>query len=149
MACSCSAAWSHARSPAVSEHIKNVLEFADKGSLQLVLFITLINGIAEECFFRGALYSALGRHYPVLISTLLYIAATLASGNPMLGFAAVILGTVCALARRATGGVLAPDPDPFLVEPADGPGAAADFRPLTRAVIERLRVLTIYVRLAA
>ncbi len=92
----------------VSEHIKNVLEFADKGSLWLVLSITLINGIAEECFFRGALYSALGRHYPVLISTLLYIAVTLASGNPMLGFAAVILGTVCALARRATGGVLAP-----------------------------------------
>ena len=26
----------------------------------------------------------------------------------MLGFAAVILGTVCALQRRATGGVLAP-----------------------------------------
>ncbi len=94
--------------PAVAEHIKNVLVFADKGSLQLVLFITLINGIAEECFFRGALYSALGRHYPVLISTPLYVAATLASGNPMLGFAAVILGTVCALARRATGGVLAP-----------------------------------------
>lgn len=94
--------------PAVSEHIKNVLEFADKGSLQLVLFITLLNGIAEECFFRGALYSALGRFHPVLISTLLYTAATLASGNPMLGFAAVILGTVCALERRATGGVLAP-----------------------------------------
>jgi len=26
----------------------------------------------------------------------------------MLGFAAIILGTVCALERRATGGVLAP-----------------------------------------
>ncbi|MFZ0833638.1 MAG: type II CAAX endopeptidase family protein [Mycobacterium sp.] len=94
--------------PAVSEYIKHVLEYADKGSLQLVLFITLINGIAEECFFRGAVYVALGRHYPVVISTVLYIAVTLASGNPMLGFAAVILGTVCALARRATGGVLAP-----------------------------------------
>ena len=33
---------------------------------------------------------------------------TAASGNPMLGFAALILGTVCALERRATGGVLAP-----------------------------------------
>ncbi|MGE5697044.1 MAG: lysostaphin resistance A-like protein [Candidatus Sericytochromatia bacterium] len=94
--------------PGVSDHIKNVLEFADKGTLWLVLSITLINGIAEECFFRGALYAALGRFHPVLISTVLYIAVTLASGNPMLGFAAVILGTVCALARRATGGVLAP-----------------------------------------
>ncbi|MGH3557092.1 MAG: CPBP family glutamic-type intramembrane protease, partial [Mycobacterium sp.] len=57
---------------------------------------------------RGALYTALGRHHPVLISTILYIAATLASQNLMLGFAAIILGTVCALERRATGGVLAP-----------------------------------------
>jgi membrane protease YdiL (CAAX protease family) len=37
-----------------------------------------------------------------------YVIATLATGNPMLVFAAVILGTVCALERRATGGVLAP-----------------------------------------
>jgi membrane protease YdiL (CAAX protease family) len=32
----------------------------------------------------------------------------MASGNYMLGFAAIILGTVCALERRASGGVLAP-----------------------------------------
>jgi membrane protease YdiL (CAAX protease family) len=43
-----------------------------------------------------------------LISTVLYTVATLASGNPMLGFAAIILGIVCALERRASGGVLAP-----------------------------------------
>jgi membrane protease YdiL (CAAX protease family) len=69
---------------------------------------TLINGVAEEVFFRGALYTALGRYHPVVISTLLYTCATLASGNPMLGFAAIILGTVCAVERRATGGILAP-----------------------------------------
>jgi membrane protease YdiL (CAAX protease family) len=44
----------------------------------------------------------------LVISTLLYAVATSASGNPMLGFAALVLGTVCALQRRATGGVLAP-----------------------------------------
>ena len=60
-------------------------------------------------FFRGALYTALGKRYPVVISTVLYVIATAATtGNPMLGFAAIILGTVCALERRATGGVLAP-----------------------------------------
>ena len=68
----------------------------------------MVNGVAEEVFFRGALYTALGRHYPVLISTVLYVAAAMASGNLMLGFAAIILGTVCALERRASGGVLAP-----------------------------------------
>jgi uncharacterized protein len=45
----------------------------------------------------------------LLISTVIYAIATLASSrNPMLAFAAIILGTVCALERRATGGVLAP-----------------------------------------
>jgi uncharacterized protein len=94
--------------PAVSELITRVLQFADQGSWRLTLAIALLGAIAEELFYRGALYTALGRHHPVLISTVLYVAATLASQNLMLGFAAIVLGTVCALERRATGGVLAP-----------------------------------------
>lgn len=95
--------------PGVREYITRVLEFADYGPLLLVTFITVINGLAEEMFFRGAMYTALGRFHPVLISTVLYVVATSATtGNPMLGFAAIILGTVCALERRATGGILAP-----------------------------------------
>jgi membrane protease YdiL (CAAX protease family) len=94
--------------PPVAERISQVLDYANHGSLALVVLITLVNGFAEELFFRGALYTALGRFHPVLISTLLYAIATSASGNPMLGFAALILGAVCALERRATGGVLAP-----------------------------------------
>jgi len=85
-----------------------VLDYTNHGNLTLLVVITLVNGFAEELFFRGALYTALGVFHPVLISTLLYAAATSASGNPMLGFAAIILGTVCAWERRATGGVLAP-----------------------------------------
>lgn len=95
--------------PGVREYITRVLEFADYGPLALVVFVTVVNGVAEEMFFRGALYTALGRTYPVIVSTILYVAATSATtGNPMLGFAAVILGLVCAYERRATGGVLAP-----------------------------------------
>ncbi len=94
--------------PPVAERITRVLEYANHGPLLLIVVITLVNGLAEELFFRGALYTALGAFHPVVISTLLYTIATCASGNPMLGFAAVILGTVCALERRATGGVLAP-----------------------------------------
>ncbi|MCV7426011.1 CPBP family intramembrane glutamic endopeptidase [Mycobacterium montefiorense] len=94
--------------PAVASLIARVLQYAHQGSFWLVVVITLINGVAEEVFFRGALYTALGRLAPVAISTLLYLCVTLASGNPMLGFAAVILGTVCALERRASGGILAP-----------------------------------------
>jgi hypothetical protein len=94
--------------PAVAGLIARVLSFAHHGWLPLVVLITVVNGVAEEMFFRGALYTALGRHQPVVISTVLYTAATMASGNPMLGFAAIILGTVCALERRASGGILAP-----------------------------------------
>lgn len=94
--------------PAASESIIRVLHYADHGSWRLTLAIALIGGIAEELFYRGAFYTALGRHHPVLISTVIYVIATMASGNLMLGFAAIILGIVCALERRATGGVLAP-----------------------------------------
>ncbi len=94
--------------PIVSALITRVLLFAHQGSFWLVVVITVVNGVAEEVFFRGALYTALGRHRPVAVSTILYTCATMASGNPMLGFAAIILGTVCALERRASGGVLAP-----------------------------------------
>ncbi len=94
--------------PAVSALITRVLMFAHQGSFWLVVVITLVNGVAEELFFRGALYSALGRFHPMAISTILYACVSMASGNPMLGFAAIILGAVCAFERRATGGVLAP-----------------------------------------
>ena len=95
--------------PGVRESVVRVLDFANHGPLVLVVFITVINGIAEELFFRGALYTALGKRYPAVVSTVIYVVVTsAATGNPMLGVAAVIVGTVCAWERRATGGVLAP-----------------------------------------
>jgi membrane protease YdiL (CAAX protease family) len=94
--------------PVVAELITRVLHYTDQGSWRLTMAVALLGAITEELFYRGALYTALGRHHPLLISTVVYVAATLASGNLMLGFAAIFLGTVCALERRATGGVLAP-----------------------------------------
>jgi len=92
----------------IAEPITRVLEYTTHGPLLLIVLIALVNGFAEELFFRGALYTSLGRFYPVAISTVLYAAATLATGNLMLAFAGLVLGTVCGLQRRATGGVLAP-----------------------------------------
>jgi uncharacterized protein len=94
--------------PPVRDYIVQVLAYTNYNSLVLVTFITLINGLAEELFFRGALYSALGTFRPVLVSTIVYAIAVSAAGNPMLGFAGIILGCVCAYERRMTGGVLAP-----------------------------------------
>jgi membrane protease YdiL (CAAX protease family) len=44
----------------------------------------------------------------VPLTTAAYAAATLVTGNLMLSFAAVLLGLVVALQRRASGGILAP-----------------------------------------
>ena len=94
--------------PVIADPITAVLVYTNHGPQLLIVLIAVVNGVAEELFFRGALYTALGRSNPVLISTLLYAAATFATGNPMLAFAGLILGTVCGVQRRATGGVLAP-----------------------------------------
>jgi len=94
--------------PRPSAYIESVLAHARKGSLPLVMLITVANAIAEEVFFRGGLFAAIGRRQPVLISTAIYAIATIATRNPMLVFAAATLGLVLALQRRASGGVLAP-----------------------------------------
>jgi membrane protease YdiL (CAAX protease family) len=91
----------------LAAYVSSVLEYADEGSLTVLAIITFFNGIAEELFFRGAMYAAIPR-YPVVWTTLAYVVATLATGNVMLGFAAVLLGAVCGLERRASGGILAP-----------------------------------------
>jgi membrane protease YdiL (CAAX protease family) len=94
--------------PALREQVNSVLAHARYGSIVPIVAVTLINGIAEEIFFRGALYAAIGRRWPVAISTVIYAAATVATANPMLVFAAFLLGFVLALQRRASGGILAP-----------------------------------------
>ena len=95
--------------PALRDYAADVLAFATQGSLPLVVLITVVNGLAEELFFRGALYSALEKHHPAIISTTVYtVAIGVSTLNPMLAFAALVLGSVCAWERRATGGVLAP-----------------------------------------
>lgn len=94
--------------PPVRDYIVAVLNYANYGTLWLVVLITVINGLAEEIFFRGALFSALGKFRPEVVSTIIYAVAVSAAGNPMLGFAGLILGAVCAYERRITGGVLAP-----------------------------------------
>ncbi|WP_123025415.1 CPBP family intramembrane glutamic endopeptidase [Mycolicibacterium stellerae] len=95
--------------PTLSSYVTKVLEFANYQTLWLMVFSILLNAVAEELFFRGALYTALEKHHPAIISTIIYTVAILvATRNPMLGFAALVLGSVCAFERRATGGVLAP-----------------------------------------
>ena len=94
--------------PALSGRVERVLDYASEGSWPIVLLLTLANGIAEEVFFRGAVQPALPERARLPGSVLIYAAITMATGNLMLGFAAVLLGALVGLQRRATGGVLAP-----------------------------------------
>lgn len=94
--------------PALSDYVERVLAHARYGSVALITLVTIANGIAEEVFFRGALFAAIGRRHAVTASTIVYALATLATGNPMLVFAALTLGFVLGLQRRASGGILAP-----------------------------------------
>lgn len=94
--------------PALADQARSILAFAEYGSLLALTFTTAISGIAEELFFRGALYAAVRERYQIVVTTAAYTMATALTGNVMLSFAAAALGLVTALQRRSTGGILAP-----------------------------------------
>ncbi len=98
------------RIPLLSDSITSVLQYADEGDSKLVGFTTYANGVAEEIFFRGAVYAALGNldRSPVVQSTATYALATVPTRNPSLVLAATVMGTLFGLQRRATGGLQAP-----------------------------------------
>lgn len=94
--------------PALETDVQQVLAHA-RGQVGLVVvLITALNGVAEELFFRGALFGLLPRRWALLLSTVLYAAVTATAGSPMLVLAGVLLSLVAGLQRIATGGVLAP-----------------------------------------
>ena len=94
--------------PVLDTAISSVLAYAHQGDNTLVLLTTLANGAAEEVFFRGALYAAIGEQHPVALSTAAYTLATVTTRNPALVLAATVMGTLFAAQRRASGGIQAP-----------------------------------------
>jgi membrane protease YdiL (CAAX protease family) len=102
------AALAASRVPELDKALTSVLKYADEGSTRLVLSTTLANAVAEEVFFRGALYTAADPRRAVAVSTAGYVLSTTATRNPALILASGVMGTVFAVQRRNTGGVLAP-----------------------------------------
>ena len=82
-----------------------MLRYADAGSTPLVVLIAAGSAVAEELFFRGALWSG---PQPLRTTTLAYTASTAATGNPMLTLAGAVTSVIFGWQRAATGGVLAP-----------------------------------------
>ncbi len=91
----------------LADAIVAVLQYAYQGNAWLLLLVTVLNGVAEEIFFRGAVYDAVPRH-KIAWSTALYVVATALTGNVMLAFAAILIGVVTGYQRKVTGGILAP-----------------------------------------
>ncbi len=100
-------AWIVSGIPWLHDAVIDIISRADSGSRALIVAITLVNGIAEEVFFRGAVYSAFAQRRPALWTTACYTVVTAAAGNLMLVLAAALMGTVFALERRGTRGILA------------------------------------------
>jgi membrane protease YdiL (CAAX protease family) len=91
--------------PALRRAIASVFRYADKGSTPLVVVLAASAGVAEELFYRGALWR--GAH-PLRSTTLAYVASTSATGNPALVLAGLVTSVVFGWQRDASGGVLAP-----------------------------------------
>lgn len=97
-----------ARIPWLADSAEELLDHAQHGALPVVALITALNGVAEELYFRGALFAAVGGRHAVAFTTVVYTLTAVPTGIPLLVVAAAILGTTTALQRRVTGGVLGP-----------------------------------------
>jgi len=96
------------RLPGLDGAVDSVLATADAGPPAVVLAIAVVNAVAEERFFRGALPVAVVGNHRAAIATALYVLVTAATLNIALVVAAAAMGTVFMLERLATGGILAP-----------------------------------------
>ncbi|MFX4272174.1 CPBP family glutamic-type intramembrane protease [Propionibacteriaceae bacterium Y1685] len=94
--------------PRLADPVSDLLAHGAAGAFWPVLGITVGNAVAEEIFFRGAVYAALPDRFAVVGTIVAYTVITAASGIWLLVLAGFLLGIVTTLQRRATGGVLAP-----------------------------------------
>lgn len=85
--------------------IASVLRYADAGPAPPVQLIAAGSAVAEELYFRGALWTG---PRPLAATTLAYTASTAATGNPALVLAGLVTSVIFGGQRHATGGVLAP-----------------------------------------
>jgi membrane protease YdiL (CAAX protease family) len=93
--------------PYLHHQIDIIIGHAGGNTALLAVVVAVVNGLGEELFFRGAVYSAFGPKGPLLGATVVYIAVIACAGNPILALAGLIMGTLFALERRATRGILA------------------------------------------
>lgn len=95
------------RHPFAHRAIASVLRYVDEGTTPAVLLTASVNAVAEELFFRGALWEAAGED-PIAGTVIAYSAVTAAAGNPALTIGAAITGVIFGRERARSGCVAAP-----------------------------------------
>jgi membrane protease YdiL (CAAX protease family) len=83
---------------------RHILAKADAGPTWVIALVALVNGVAEELYFRGALVDALdSRRWRGHIAALaVYVLVTALVGNTALTVAAVVMGAVLTAERWFT-----------------------------------------------
>jgi membrane protease YdiL (CAAX protease family) len=94
--------------PPLDRAIGSALRYERDGSAPLVLLSASANAVAEELFFRGALWALVEDSHPVMSTTAAYIATTVTTRNPALVLAGAATSMLFGVQRRTSGGVLAP-----------------------------------------
>jgi membrane protease YdiL (CAAX protease family) len=92
---------------ALAGPIDALLGKADAGPVAAVLALALVNGIAEELFFRGVLVDAIGGRRAALLAVVVYVGVTAVAGNTALTLAAIVMGTVFVVERMRTSALTA------------------------------------------
>lgn len=88
--------------PFLAGPVHELLNHARVGSLFMVALTTAVNGVAEETYYRGALWRVLPRGRRILVTTIAYTAVTSLAGIPLLALAAAALGAFVGYLRERT-----------------------------------------------
>jgi membrane protease YdiL (CAAX protease family) len=94
--------------PVLDRAIGSALRYEHDGSTPVVLLTASANALAEELYFRGALWALVEDSHPVIATTLAYAATTAATRNPALVLAGAATSVLFGLQRHTSGGILAP-----------------------------------------
>ena len=86
--------------------VHELLDHARVGGLAMVALTTAVNGVAEEAYYRGALWRVLPRGRRILVTTVAYTLVTSLAGIPLLALAAAALGALVGWLRERTRSLL-------------------------------------------
>ena len=92
--------------PTLAGSVHELLDHARVGSLVVTALTTTVNGVAEETYYRGALWRVLPRGRRILVTNEAYTLVTSLAGILLLALAAAALGALVGWLRERTRSLL-------------------------------------------